>query len=244
MRIDIVTIFPEYLAPLQLSLVGRARQDGLVSISVHDLRDAATDRHRTVDDEPYGGGPGMVLKPEPWGNTLDNLVAPGTLLVVPTPSGRSFDQRTATQWAQREHLVFACGRYEGIDTRVMDYYRDHHQPPVEIAEVCIGDYVLAGGEAATLVMVEAVTRLLPGVVGNVQSIIDDSFAAGRMESLLEGPVYTRPAQWRGLDVPQILLSGDHGKIEQWRRDRAWQRTHHMRPDLAPGARESKGPVAD
>ncbi|MFY9331534.1 MAG: tRNA (guanosine(37)-N1)-methyltransferase TrmD [Candidatus Nanopelagicales bacterium] len=240
MRIDIVSIFPQYLAPVQLSLVGRAQSDGLIDIEIHDLRDAATDRHRTVDDEPYGGGPGMVMTPEPWGVTLDRLLRPDSLLVVPTPSGRRFDQRTATAWADRRHLVFACGRYEGIDTRVMEYYR----PRVDLAEVCIGDYVLAGGEAATLVMVEAVTRLLPGVVGNVQSIVDDSFADGDMESLLEGPVYTRPANWRGMEVPSILLSGDHGSIARWRRDQAWQRTRQMRPDLPPRGGTSSGPVPD
>ncbi|MFY9220675.1 MAG: tRNA (guanosine(37)-N1)-methyltransferase TrmD [Candidatus Nanopelagicales bacterium] len=238
-QIDIISIFPQYLAPLSLSLVGKAQDDGLMRIGVHDLREAATDRHRTVDDQPYGGGPGMVMTPEPWGRTLDSVLTEDSLLIIPTPSGQRFDQRVATEWSQRRHLVFACGRYEGIDTRVSDYYRER----VEVAEVCIGDYVLSGGESAALVMVEAITRLLPGVVGNVQSIVDDSFADGPMESLLEGPVFTRPANWRGLGVPEILLSGDHGKIQAWRLEQAQRRTAFMRPDLAPGGTPESGAVA-
>ena len=228
MRIDIVTIFPEYLQPLELSLVGRARVDGVVDIAVHDLRDAALDRHRTVDDEPYGGGPGMVMRPEPWGAVLDSVITPESLLVVPTPSGRRFDQSLALDWSERAHLVLACGRYEGIDARVVAHYAEQ----VDVAEVSIGDYVLAGGEAAALVIVEAVTRLLPGVVGNAVSIEDDSFAPGRMAALLEGPVYTRPPRWRDLPVPEVLLSGDHGRIASWRQEQARERTRRMRPDLA------------
>lgn len=229
MRIDIVTIFPDYLAPLGLSLVGKAREQSLLEIHVHDLREHTHDRHRTVDDEPYGGGPGMVMRPEPWGEALDAVLAlhSDPLLVIPTPSGRPFTQALATQWASRPGLVFACGRYEGIDARVADEYGER----VAVAPVSIGDYVLAGGEVAALVMIEAVTRLLPGVVGNEQSIVDDSFAPGAMEGLVEGPVYTRPPEWRGHAVPDVLLSGDHARIAAWRREQAERRTRDMRPDL-------------
>jgi len=233
MRIDIVSIFPEYLTPLQLSLVGKARTDRLIDIHIHDLRDVTTDRHRTVDDEPYGGGPGMVMRPEPWGIVLDSLLTPASLLVVPTPSGSRFDQQVAQTWADQSHLVIACGRYEGIDSRVVAHYRQHG--PGSVAEVSIGDYVLAGGEAAALVMTEAVVRLLPGVVGNAESITDDSFAPGQMTDVVEGPVYTRPPQWRDLEVPEVLRSGDHGRIAAWRRDQALARTRTMRPDLMPDA---------
>lgn len=229
MRIDIITIFPDYLAPLDLSLVGKAREQGLLDIHVHDLRDHTHDRHRTVDDEPYGGGPGMVMRPEPWGEALDAVLAVHVdpLLVIPTPSGRPFTQAMATQWAARPGLVIACGRYEGIDARVAEDYAQR----IEVVPVSIGDYVLAGGEVAALVIVEAVTRLLPGVVGNEESIVDDSFAPGAMESLVEGPVYTRPPDWRGHVVPEVLLSGDHARIAAWRRDQAERRTREMRPDL-------------
>jgi len=234
-RIDIVSIFPDYLSPLQLSLVGKARDDGLVTIDVHELRDAATGRHRSVDDEPYGGGPGMVMSPEPWGIMLDRLLTPQSLLVVPTPSGRRFDQATAHSWSTRDHLVIACGRYEGIDARVMQHYAQQ----VEVAEVGIGDYVLAGGEAAALVIVEAVTRLLPGVVGNADSVVDDSFTLATDDpasesALVEGPVYTRPPVWRDLEVPDILLSGNHAAIAAWRLEQAKHRTQRMRPDLYSG----------
>ena len=229
MRFDIVTIFPEYLRPLELSLVGKAHEQGLIEIGVHDLRDASTDRHRSVDDEPYGGGPGMVMSPEPWGEVLDQLVTPRTLLVIPTPSGRRFDQRMAQDWTGREHLVIACGRYEGIDARVATHYAER----IEVAEVGIGDYVLAGGEVAALVIVEAITRLLPGVVGNADSVTDDSFAPGSMDGLVEGPVFTRPPVWRGQDVPDVLLSGHHAAIAAWREEQARERTRLMRPDLDP-----------
>lgn len=229
MRFDIVTIFPEYLRPLELSLVGKAHEQGLIEIGVHDLRDASTDRHRSVDDEPYGGGPGMVMSPEPWGEVLDQLVTARTLLVIPTPSGRRFDQRMAQDWAGREHLVIACGRYEGIDSRVATHYSKR----IEVAEVGIGDYVLAGGEAAALVIVEAITRLLPGVVGNADSVTDDSFAPGSMDGLVEGPVFTRPPVWRGQGVPDVLLSGHHAAIAAWREEQARERTRLMRPDLDP-----------
>lgn len=231
MRLDVVTIFPDYLAPLRLSLVGKAVENGLVRLEVHDLRDRAHDRHRTVDDTPYGGGPGMVMKPEPWGEALDALLEsdPGARprLVVPTPSGRRFTQEVAQEYAGTPWLVFACGRYEGIDSRVAEHYAER----TDVDEVSVGDYVLAGGEAAVLVMVEAAVRLLPGVLGNPDSVVDDSFAPGAMEALLEGPVYTKPPQWRGLEVPEVLRSGDHGRIAAWRREQARARTEQRRPDL-------------
>lgn len=232
MRIDIVTIFPDYLAPLGLSLVGKAREQGILDIRVHDLRDHTHDRHRTVDDEPYGGGPGMVMRPEPWGEALDALLPEHAqpLLVIPTPSGAPLTQGMATEWSQRPGMVIACGRYEGIDARVAEEYADR----AEVVPVSLGDYVLAGGEVAALAIVEAVTRLLPGVVGNEESISDDSFAPGAMEGLLEGPVYTRPPSWRGHEVPGILLSGDHARIAAWRREQAERRTQDVRPDLREG----------
>lgn len=232
MRIDVFTIFPDYLAPLDLSLVGKAREQGLLDIHVHDLRAHTHDRHRTVDDEPYGGGPGMVMRPEPWGEALDAVLPMHVdpLLVIPTPSGRPFTQSMAGQWAARSGLVIACGRYEGIDARVAEDYAQR----IEVAPISIGDYVLAGGEVAALAIVEAVTRLLPGVVGNEESITDDSFAPGAMESLVEGPVYTRPPEWRGHPVPDVLLSGDHARIAEWRRAQAERRTADMRPDLLEG----------
>jgi tRNA (guanine37-N1)-methyltransferase len=230
-RIDVVTIFPEYLAPLRQSLLGRAAERGLVSIAVHDLRRWTDDVHRTVDDAPYGGGPGMVMRPEPWGRALEEVRPAGTRLVVPTPAGRPFSQATAAAWAAEPGLVFACGRYEGIDQRVADWAAGAGP----VSEVSLGDYVLAGGESAVLVMVEAVTRLLPGVVGNRESVEFDSHADG----LLEGPSYTRPASWRGHDVPPVLLSGDHAAIARWRRAESLRRTAARRPDLLaalpPGA---------
>jgi tRNA (guanine37-N1)-methyltransferase len=228
-RIDVITIFPDYLAPLGASLLGKARGKGLLDIEVHDLRRWTDDVHRTVDDSPYGGGPGMVMAPEPWGRALDEVVPAGddALLVVPTPSGTPFTQASAARYAGLGHLVFACGRYEGIDSRVAEDARTR----MAVEEVSIGDYVLAGGEVAVLVMVEAVARLLPGVLGNAESVVDDSFAPGRMHRLLEGPVYTRPATWRGHDVPAVLLSGDHGAIARWRDEQARSRTAARRPDL-------------
>ncbi len=229
MRLDIITIFPDYLAPLELSLVGRARARELIDVRVHDLRAYAHDRHRTVDDVPYGGGPGMVMRPEPWGEALDSILPDhqAPLVIIPTPSGRPFTQHLAQQWSLRPGIVFACGRYEGIDARVAQEYAGR----AEVLPVSLGDYVLAGGEVAALAMIEAVVRLLPGVLGNDESVLDDSFAPGAMESLLEGPVYTRPPEWRGHAVPDVLLSGDHGRIATWRRDQAIDRTRVMRPEL-------------
>lgn len=227
LKIDVVTVFPAYLEPLQLSLLGKAIEDGLLSVSVHDLRDQAHDKHQSVDDSPYGGGPGMVMKPEPWGNALDELVRDETILLIPTPSGVPFTQSLAQELSTAKHIVFACGRYEGIDSRVAEYYKTR----IRVVEVSIGDYVLAGGEVAVLVIVEAITRLVPGVLGNQDSFTDDSFAAGDMQNLLEGPVYTRPPIWRDLEVPQVLTSGDHAKISAWKHEQAIQRTAQNRPDL-------------
>jgi tRNA (guanine37-N1)-methyltransferase len=223
MRIDVVTIFPEYLEPLRAALLGRAIERGLIDVGVHDLREWTHDVHRAVDDAPYGGGPGMVMKPQVWGDALDEVCGPATRLVVPTPAGRPFTQETARRYADEEHLVFACGRYEGIDQRVVDDAA--RRMPVD--EVSIGDYVLVGGEAAVLVMVEAVVRLLPGVLGNPVSAEQDSFSDG----LLEGPSYTRPEHWRELAVPDVLRSGNHARIDRWRRDRALERTLLRRPEL-------------
>lgn len=232
MRIDIVTIFPDYLAPLRQSLPGKAIETKLVDLAVHDLRRWTHDVHRSVDDAPYGGGPGMVMKAPVWGAALDEICSEQTLLVVPTPAGALFTQAAAERWSDEQHLVFACGRYEGIDQRVIDDAARR----MRVEEVSIGDYVLAGGEAAVLVMLEAVFRLLPGVLGNPASHHDDSHSPGR-DGLLEGPSYTRPPSWRGLDVPPVLLSGDHAKITAWRHAAAVQRTRQRRPDLL-GERES------
>jgi tRNA (guanine37-N1)-methyltransferase len=241
-RIDIITIFPDYFTPLSVSLLGKAASRGDIELQVHDLRDWAHGVHRAVDDAPFGGGPGMVMSPQPWGEALDAVAGPGpgsARLVVPTPAGIPFTQAMAAGWARCGSLVFACGRYEGIDARVVDEARE--RMPVD--EVSIGDYVLSGGEPAVLVMVDAVGRLLPGVLGNADSAADDSFGAGEgpMAGLLEGPSYTRPRVWRGREVPPVLLSGDHAAIARWRRDQALRRTAALRPDLA--ARLAADPAA-
>lgn len=254
MRIDVITIFPDYLTPLRLSLLGRARDSGLVDLRVHDLRTWTHDRHRTVDDTPYGGGPGMVMRPEPWGEALDWLLAddpsganvsglhatdaaggggPGPTpprLVVPTPSGRPMNQATATRLASEPWLAFACGRYEGVDERVVVWASE--RMPVE--EVSLGDFVLTGGEVAAMAIIESVVRLLPGFLGNASSLDEESHQAG----LLEYPVYTKPPSWRGLDVPAVLLSGHHGQIAEWRRAEAERRTRERRPDLVRPADDS------
>jgi tRNA (guanine37-N1)-methyltransferase len=231
-RIDIITIFPEYFAPLRVSLIGKAAERGDIAFHVHDLRTWAHDVHHSVDDAPFGGGPGMVMKPEPWGEALDAVLPAGgqARLVIPSPAGSLFTQAAAAEYARQPHLVFACGRYEGIDARVAEYARSR----AAVDEVSIGDYVLAGGEPAVLVLAEAICRLLPGVVGNADSVPDDSFGggAGPMAGLLEGPAYTRPKVWRGLEVPPVLLSGDHAAIASWRRAEALRRTAASRPDLA------------
>ena len=226
MRIDVVTIFPEYLRALDLSLVGKARESGLLDLRVHDLRDWTTDRHRTVDDSPAGGGAGMVMRPDVWGRALDDVVRPGAELVVPTPSGKLFTQRDAERMVAGAQLVVACGRYEGIDARVVEHFAARDD--VRVSELSLGDYVLGGGEVAALVLVEAVARLLPGVLGNPGSLEEESHGA---DGLLEYPVFTRPASWRGLDVPPVLMSGHHAAIDRWRRDASLERTARRRPDL-------------
>jgi tRNA (guanine37-N1)-methyltransferase len=226
MRIDIVTIFPEFFSVLDLSLLGKARQSGLIEVRTHDLRDHTHDRHRTVDDTPYGGGAGMVMKPEPWGEALDAIVGDGAsdaLLVVPSPAGEPFTQATARELAAEEHLVFACGRYEGIDQRVVDHYAER----MRVRLISLGDYVLNGGEVAVMAMIEAAGRLVPGVVGNPESLVEESHEDG----LLEYPSYTKPATWRGLDVPPVLLSGNHGAIAAWRHEQQVARTRRVRPEL-------------
>jgi tRNA (guanine37-N1)-methyltransferase len=239
--VDVVTIFPEYLAPLEISLLGKAQERGLLQVRLHDLRTWTCDVHRTVDDSPYGGGPGMVMKPEPWGAALDAVLeaggpAPAPVLLVPTPTGRPFTQALALELAAEPWLAFACGRYEGIDSRVLEDAAQRFR----VLEVSLGDYVLAGGEVAVLVVVEAVARLLPGVLGNAASSRDDSFAPGEMEGLLEGAVYTRPPVWRGLEVPAVLQSGDHARIARWRREQALRRTVERRPDLLAGPASDVG----
>jgi tRNA (guanine37-N1)-methyltransferase len=226
MRIDVVTIFPDYLDPVRQSLSGKAIETGIVEFAVHDLRRWTHDVHRSVDDSPYGGGPGMVMKAPVWGDALDEICTTETLLVVPTPAGRLFSQADAQRWTGEDHLVFACGRYEGIDQRVADDAATR----MRVEEVSIGDYVLAGGEVATLVMIEAVVRLLPSVIGNPLSHQDDSHSE-HIAGLLEGPGYTRPPEWRGLAVPEVLLSGDHARIAAWRYQQSVQRTRQRRPDL-------------
>lgn len=226
MKIDVVTIFPAFLDPLRQSLPGKAIASGLVDVRVHNLRDWTRDVHHSVDDAPYGGGPGMVMRAPVWGGALDEICSEETLLVVPTPAGALFNQATAQRWSGESHLVFACGRYEGIDQRVVEDAARR----MRVEEVSIGDYVLPGGESAVVVMIEAVLRLLTGVLGNPASLQSDSHSPG-LNRLLEGPSYTRPTSWRGLEVPEVLLSGDHARIAAWRHEVSLQRTRERRPDL-------------
>ena len=227
MRIDIVTIFPTFFDVLDISLLGRARQTGLIELGVHDLRDFTHDRHRTVDDTPYGGGAGMVMKPEPWGEALDSILegAADPVVIFPSPAGEVFTQAIARELAQEQHLVFGCGRYEGIDQRVFDDTAKR----ARVRLMSIGDYVLNGGEVATMAMIEAVGRLIPGVVGNPESLVQESHEDG----LLEYPSYTKPAVWRGHEVPPVLLSGNHGAVDAWRHEQQLARTRAVRPDLLP-----------
>lgn len=259
MRIDIVTIFPDYFSVLDVSLLGKARASGIIDLGVHDLRDFTHDKHRTVDDTPYGGGAGMVMKPEPWGDVLDHVLAsrrssdsakPGgdvrrssdsakpnfietrdqknaPLVIFPSPAGELFTQQIAHDLASEEHVVFACGRYEGIDERVVDYAASR----ARVRKLSLGDYVLNGGEVASLAMIEAIARLIPGVIGNPESLSEESHSDG----LLEYPSFTKPASWRGFDVPEVLLSGDHARIAAWRRQQQRERTRSIRPDLLPPA---------
>ncbi|MDR2895410.1 MAG: tRNA (guanosine(37)-N1)-methyltransferase TrmD [Propionibacteriaceae bacterium] len=229
MRLDYLTIFPDYFDALQLSLVGKAIASGLIDVGVHDLRQWTRDPHRTVDDTPFGGGAGMVMKPEPWGEAIDALLAepdPTSVFVVPSPSGFPLQQGLVQELATYRRLVFACGRYEGIDARVMDYAATK----LRVLPLSLGDYVLNGGEVAALAITEAVVRLLPGVIGNPQSLSEESFSDGT-SGLLEYPMFTKPASWRGLDVPAVLLSGHHGRVEQWRREQSVALTKARRPDL-------------
>ncbi|WP_394769424.1 tRNA (guanosine(37)-N1)-methyltransferase TrmD [Lacisediminihabitans sp.] len=230
MRIDIVTIFPEFFSVLDVSLLGKARQNGLIDLAVHDLRDYTYDRHRTVDDTPYGGGAGMVMRPEPWGDALDSILyaseaqhAEPPVIIFPSPAGELFSQSMAHELALERQLVFGCGRYEGIDQRVVDYASTR----ATVRLVSLGDYVLNGGEVATMAMIEAIGRLIPGVVGNPESLVEESHSDG----LLEYPSYTKPAEWRGLEVPPVLLSGNHGAIAAWRHEQQLERTRRVRPDL-------------
>ena len=223
MRIDIVTIFPAFFDVLDVSLIGKARARGLLDVRVHDLRSWTRDRHRTVDDTPYGGGAGMVMKPEPWGEALDEILEERTALIVPSPAGERFSQSLARELSAEGHLAFACGRYEGIDQRVIDHYAARGR----VRLVSLGDYVLNGGEVAAMAMIEATTLLIPGVIGNPGSLVEESHEEG----LLEYPIYTKPPVWRGLEVPEILLSGNHGAIAQWRLAQSVERTRAHRPDL-------------
>ena len=239
MRIDVVSIFPSFFDALEVSLLGRARGSGILDIRVHDLRDHAHDRHRTTDDTPYGGGAGMVMTPEPWGEALDEIVTDAAhgaasarpVLVFPSPAGKRFSQATARELSAASHLVFGCGRYEGIDERVFAYAASLG----DVRLISLGDYVLNGGEVAAMAMIEAIGRLIPGVVGNPESLVEESHEDG----LLEYPSYTKPASWRDMDVPDVLLSGNHGRIAQWRRDQQIERTRARRPDLMePGGARS------
>jgi tRNA (guanine37-N1)-methyltransferase len=228
MRIDAVTIFPDYFAPLEISLLGKAREKNILDVHVHDLREWTFDKHKTVDDSPYGGGAGMLMKPEPWGLAFDDILDEDgeTIVIFTSPAGEQFKQATAQELSSAKHIVFACGRYEGIDQRVVEYA----STKAKVRMISLGDYVLNGGEVAALAMIEAIARLIPGVIGNAESLIEESHSDG----LLEYPSYTKPANWRGLDVPEILLSGNHAAIASWRHDQQVERTKAVRPDLLAG----------
>lgn len=227
MKIDVISIFPEYLSPLNLSLLGKAQSSGLVDIEVHNLRDHAVGVHGSVDDTPYGGGAGMVMSPEVWGKALDPLMSDGTDLIILTPAGKQFTQPVAQEFSTHSHLIFACGRYEGIDDRIRQHYSqsEYAARNIRVHEYSIGDYVLGGGEVASMVMIEAITRLIPGVLGNPASLAEESHNS---EGYLEYPNFTKPAQWRGIDVPEILLSGNHAAIAKWRSEQAQLRAEKNR----------------
>jgi tRNA (guanine37-N1)-methyltransferase len=223
MRIDAISIFPDFFQVLDISLLGKAQEQELIDFKAHDLRQFTEDKHRTVDDTPFGGGAGMLMKAEPWGLALDSVLSENATVVFPSPAGVPFKQATARELSTKEHLVFACGRYEGIDQRVVDYAASK----AEVREISLGDYVLNGGEVAAVVMIEAIARLIPGVIGNSLSLDEESHSEG----LLEYPSYTKPASWRGMDVPEVLLSGNHAEIAKWRKEQALEKTRRIRPDL-------------
>ena len=223
MRIDAITIFPEFFDVLDISLLGKAKTQELLEVKIHDLRDFTEDKHRTVDDTPFGGGAGMLMKAEPWGQALDLVLTPETIVIFPSPAGELFKQATAKELSEAKHLVFACGRYEGIDHRVVDYAASK----ANVRLVSLGDYVLNGGEVAAVAMIEAIARLIPGVIGNAESLAEESHSDG----LLEYPSYTKPSNWRGLEVPEVLLSGNHAEIAKWRKAKALERTQQVRPEL-------------
>ena len=220
MKLDFITIFPELFEPLRLSLLGKAQGKSLITINVYDLREQATNVHRQVDDTPYGGGAGMVMMPEVWGKAIDKVIEKNSELIILTPAGKKFDQRMAEELSTKEHLIFACGRYEGIDDRVRQYYEN---VGFKVREVSIGDYVLNGGEVAAIVIAESVSRLIPGVLGNPESIVDESHAE---TGYIEYPAFTKPAEWRGIKVPEVLLSGNHAEIDKWRKAAGIERANH------------------
>jgi tRNA (guanine37-N1)-methyltransferase len=223
MRIDAISIFPQFFDVLDISLLGKAKTQELLEVKIHDLRDFTEDKHRTVDDTPFGGGAGMLMKPEPWGQALDEVISQDTIVIFPSPAGELFKQATAQELSGEKHLVFACGRYEGIDQRVVDYAASK----AKVRLISLGDYVLNGGEVAAVAMIEAIARLIPGVIGNANSLAEESHSEG----LLEYPSYTKPASWRGLEVPEVLLSGNHAEIAKWRKAKALERTQQVRPEL-------------
>ena len=229
LQIDLISIFPDYLTPLKLSLLGKAQDKGIVSIDIHDLREQTNDVHHSVDDTPYGGGAGMVMTAAPWGDAIDAITNDQEQidLIILTPAGKKFDQQMAADFSKKSHLVFACGRYEGIDARVGEFYSSKSN--FKVHEVSIGDYVLGGGEVAAMVIIEATTRLIPGVLGNPDSLKEESHSiSGNDDSLLvEYPNYTKPSNWRGLEVPEVLLSGNHGEIAKWRKAQAERRTQQL-----------------
>jgi len=231
LQIDLISIFPDYLTPLKLSLLGKAQEKSLIKINIHDLRDQTSDVHHSVDDTPYGGGAGMVMSPEPWGKAIDEITneRDEVDLIILTPAGRKFNQEMALEFSKKSHLIFACGRYEGIDARVGQYYAGKSN--FKVHEVSIGDYVLGGGEVAAMVIIEATTRLIPGVIGNPESLKEESHSISSDNSILvEYPNYTKPASWRGIDVPEVLLSGNHGQIAKWRLEQAERRTNQLQQE--------------
>jgi tRNA (guanine37-N1)-methyltransferase len=223
MRIDAISIFPQFFDVLDISLLGKAKAQDLLDVKIHDLRDFTDDKHRTVDDTPFGGGAGMLMKAEPWGQALDSVMTAETIVIFPSPAGELFKQATAQELSKAKHLVFACGRYEGIDQRVVDYAASK----ANVRLVSLGDYVLNGGEVAAVAMIEAIARLIPGVIGNADSLTEESHSDG----LLEYPSYTKPSTWRGLEVPEVLLGGNHAEIAKWRKAKALERTQQVRPEL-------------